>query len=179
MKILLSILAILCTLQGIAQQRTKEDRREEQDERKAAAKDRVDISVFRRQILTITEFSDQRRQIAEWKAQGKGVVKIYAVVDSLTEYEGGKVLKGYIQLVASGSEANVYELTFDRALKRIILVRPTGEQLEFDEPEKPARKPAAKKKSGNEEEDGEADEADDEEKDTRPARRKTKEDDEE
>lgn len=182
MKKLVCLFIVLCSMHAAAQQRTKEDRKEEQDERRAAGKDRVDYAVFRRQILSITEFSDQRRKIAEWKAQGKGIAKIYAVVDSLNDNEDGKFLKGYIRLIMGGSVADVYELSFDRGLKRIVLVKPTGEQLEIEEPAKPERKrntasPVKKKKTGDEDDEDETGDDDDEEKDRKPARKNQNEDD--
>jgi hypothetical protein len=182
MKHILLLLAMaLISFNTFAQARDKEDRKEERDERKAANSDRVDIVVFRRQILTLPEFSDQRKKLAELKKQGHGIGKIYAVVDSLTDVEDGKFLKGYIELILGDNSANVYELTFDRKLKSIILVKPTGEQLEIEKAEKPepaARKTAhakpvpKKKKSEDDEEDEDEDE--DEEK---PVKGKQKDDD--
>ena len=180
------MLMVLCATHTFAQ-RTKEDRKEEQDEKKAANKDRVDIAVFRRQILSIPEFSDQRRKVAEWRAQGKGIIKIFAVVDSLNDIEDGKFLKGYIQLIKGDEVANVYELTYDRGLKRITLVKPTNEKLDLgDDEEKAERKaknatakPAKKKKTDDEEEDEdeEAGDEDEDEPEAKPARKKPKEED--
>ena len=180
------MLMMLCATHTFAQH-TKEDRKEEQEEKKAANKDRVDIAVFRRQILSLREFSDQRRKVAEWRAQGKGIIKIFAVVDSLNDIEDGKFLKGYIQLIKGDEVANVYELTFDRALKRITLVKPTDEKLDLaDDEEKAERKtksatakPVKKKKTDDDEEDDEeeAGDEDEDEPQPKPSRRKQKDDD--
>jgi len=185
MKRILLLMLMLCTVHAFGQ-KTKEDRKEEQDEKKTANKDRVDISVFRRQILSLTEFSDQRRKVAEWRAQGKGAIKIFAVVDSLNDVEDGKFLKGYIQLIKGDEVANVYELTFDRGLKRITLVKPTSEKLDLgDDEEKAERKakpvtakPAKKKKTGDDDEEDEEEAGDDDdEPQPKPAHRKQKNDD--
>lgn len=125
--------------------------------------------------------------MAEWRAQGKGIIRIFAVVDSLNDVEDGKFLKGYIQLIKGDEVANVYELTFDRGLKRITLVKPTTEKLDLGDDEdkaerktKPATaKPVKKKKTGDddEEEEEEAGEEDDDEPQPKPARKKQKNDD--
>ncbi|MBE2290445.1 MAG: hypothetical protein IAE95_12880 [Chitinophagaceae bacterium] len=182
-KLLLATILMLCTLAGYGQQKDKDDRKEATEERKAANKDRVDYTVFRRQILTLTEFSDERRKLAQLKSDGKGIGKIYAVVDSTNEQPDDKFLKGYIQLLMGDNTANVYELTFDRNLKRIILVRPTGEQLEVEKATPASRRPAAakpplktkpKKKTGDDDEEEEADEEEAEETE-KPVRGKKKE----
>lgn len=185
MKRILCLLMLFCAVHAFGQ-KTKEDRKEEQDEKKAAGKDRVDYTVFRRQILSLTEFSDQRRRVAELRAQGKGIIKIYAVVDSLNDYDDGKFLKGYIQLIKGDEVANVYELSFDRGLKRIVLVKPTNEKLDLgDDEEKAERKakpttakPVKKKKTTeDDEEEEETAEEDEEEPEPKPARKKQKDDD--
>jgi hypothetical protein len=185
MKRILCLLMMFCAVNAFGQ-KTKEDKKEEQEEKKLAGKDRVDIAVFRRQILSMPEFSEQRRRVAEWRAQGKGIIKIFAVVDSLNEYEDGKFMKGFIQLIKGDEVANVYELTFDRGLKRITLVKPTSEKLDLgDDEEKAERKPKTtakpvkKKKTGDDEDDEEeeADEDEDEEPQPKTTRKKRKDDD--
>jgi len=186
--VLLSTIFMLSSLAGYGQQKDKDDRKEATEERKAANKDRVDYTVFRRQILTLTEFSDERRKLAQLKNEGKGIGKIYAVVDSMNEQPDDKFLKGYIQLVMGDNSANVYELTFDRNLKRIILVRPTGEQLEVEKTTPASRRPAAvkpplkakpKKKTGEEDEEEEAEEEENEETEKPVRGRKKEKEDEE
>lgn len=186
MKRILLLIMMFCTVHAFGQ-KTKEDRKEEQEEKKAVGKDKVDYTVFRRQILSLTEFSNQRRKVAEMRAQGKGIIRIFAVVDSLNDIEDGKFLKGYIQLIKGDEVANVYELTFDRGLKRITLVKPTGEKLDLgDDEEKTVRKtkpttskPVKKKKTGDddEEDEEEAGEEDEDEPQPRPARGKKTDDD--
>jgi len=186
--VFLATILMLSALAGYGQQKNKDDRKEATEERKSANKDRVDYTVFRRQILTLTEFSDERRKLAQLKSDGKGIGKIYAVVDSTNEQPDDKFLKGYIQLVMADNTANVYELTFDRNLKRIILVRPTGEQLEVEKATPTTRKPTAakpplkakpKKKTGDEEEEEEAEEEENDETEKPVRGRKKEKEDEE
>ena len=179
------VLMLNLTVNAFSQQRDKEDRKEAQEEKKAANKDRVDYTVFRRQILTLTEFSDQRRKLATMRNEGKGMGKIYAYVDSTNEQEDVRFLKGYIQLAMGDNSANVYEITYDRSLKRIILVKATGEQLEVEKaetaekktPAKPGTKAKPKKKTGDEDEDEEEEEEKEEKE--KPVRGKQKDKDEE
>ena len=184
-KIILMVLMLSLTVNAYSQQRDKEDRKEAQEEKKSANQDRVDYTVFRRQILTLTEFSDQRRKLATMRNEGKGMGKIYAYVDSTNEQEDVKFLKGYIQLAMGDNSANVYEITYDRSLKRIILVKATGEQLEVEKaepadkkaPVKTGAKAKPKKKTGDEDEDEEEEEEKEEKE--KPVRGKQKDKDEE
>jgi len=181
MRSILSILLLLvATAPCFSQARHKEERKEAQDEKKSATRDKVDYTLFRRQILTLTEFSDQRRKLAELKKEGKGMAKIFAVVDSLNENADGKFLTGYIQLVLGDNIVNVYELTFDRSVKRIILVKSTGEQLEVEKearsaPGKPATKAKPKKKK-SEDDDEEDEEEEEKEEKEKPVKGKQKDD---
>ena len=86
MKNILSILAVILSMCGtVAAQQDKderrEDRKEAQEEKKANNKNKVDYSVFRRQILTLPEYAEQRGKLQEIRKAGKGIPKIYAVVD--------------------------------------------------------------------------------------------------
>jgi hypothetical protein len=186
MKNILSILAVILSMCGTvaAQQdrdERKEDRREAQEEKKANSKNKVDYSVFRRQILTLPEYAEQRSKLQEIRKAGKGIPKIYAVVDSLNDTEDAKLLTGYIMLTLADNTANVYEVTYDRAIKKIVQVKPTGETLDIEKEEatEPTRKqnvkkPASKKKTGDEEEEEEEEE---EEKATRGKKKEPKDED--
>jgi hypothetical protein len=174
MKQKLAMLAICCLISVMAAaQGNKDDRREEQTEKKEANKAKIDYSVFRRQILTLPEFAEQRRKMAELRAQSGGVPKIYAVVDTLRDNSEGNLLLGYIVTALGDNTANVFEVTFDRSLRKIILVTPTGETLEV---EKEATAKNQKKKKKSEDEDGDEQEDEPEEK---PSRGKQKDEDDE
>lgn len=131
------------------------DHGEEQTPRHATDNLRLDYSIFHRQIIATLEFAEQRRKVASLRKEGKGICKIYAIVDSNAENDDDNLLTGYIQLVNKASEANVYEFTYDRKQKKIVYVKSTGEKLEFDEDEAPAEKAAkpkhAKKKGDDDE----------------------------
>jgi len=152
----------------------KEERQAQQEEKKAANKDKVDYNLFRRQILTLKEYSDERKKIPALQKAAKGPVKIVAVVDSLSGDEDPKKLTGYIRRDAGENSINVYEITFDRSVKKITAVRATGEADEdkeeaADEKKAPAKHAAPKKKKGDDE--------DDDEEEEKPSRKKQKEED--
>jgi hypothetical protein len=135
----------------------KDDRKEQQDERKASNQDKVDYNVFRRQILALKEYSDERRKIPALQKASKETVKIVAVVDSM-ENEDPKKYTGYIRRDVGDNSINVYEIIFDRATKKIISVKPTGEgeDEESATDDKPATKHASpKKKKGDDDDDDE------------------------
>lgn len=167
-------------------QRDKEERREEQKEKKAATDKRVDYTVFRRQILTLPEFAEQRKKLSEIRKSTGNIPKIFAVVDSLNDTEDSKTLTGYITLILGDNTANVYEVTFDRVQRKIVKVKPTGETLEVEKPETIERrdkntKTAKKKKGNDEDEDQDEPEADEdpEDKPEKPTKRKQKDEDDE
>jgi hypothetical protein len=188
MKNILSILAVILSMCGtVAAQQDKderrEDRKEAQEEKKANNKNKVDYSVFRRQILTLPEYAEQRGKLQEIRKAGKGIPKIYAVVDSLNDTEDAKLLTGYIMLTLGDNTANVYEVTYDRAVKKIVQVKPTGETLDIEKEERTeptskqnVKKSAPKKKTGDDDEDDEEDE--EEEKPTRGKKKEPKDEDE-
>jgi len=162
-------------------QRDKEDRKEEQAERKAANSEKVDHTVFRRQILTLPEFAEERRKLIEIRKQTKAIPKIYAVTDSTSDNPDPNLLTGYITLTLGDDAVNVYELTFDRKQKKIIKVKPTGEKLEIDKAEASEKqdrngtKTATPKKKSDDDDE----EEDDEQEEEQPTRSKKKDADEE
>lgn len=138
-------------------QADKEEKQELQQERKAANQDKVDVNIFRRQILSSQEYSAERRKIPALQKASKGTVKIVAYVDS-TDTDDPAKLTGYIQRVAGDNTINVYELTFSRISKKITLVKLTGEADDNDNDEtadakKPASKQTAKTKKKKDEDD--------------------------
>jgi hypothetical protein len=132
--------------------------KEEKEEKKELAKQKVDYTVFRRQMLTLKEYSDERRKIAELQKTTKQPVKITAFVDSASDADDTKILIGYIRESVGDNATDIYEVTYDRSLKKIIFVKPTGEILEIDGEDKITKKAGAKKTVRNkeEDEDGEA-----------------------
>lgn len=147
-------LLLICT-STVAMAQDKEERREEQAERRAANKEKVDYNVFRRQILTLPEYSALRRKLPEYRQQGKPMPRIMAVVDSNAESDE-KTLTGYIQLVTPDESMNMYEVTYDRVAKKIVQVKETGEKPEKDEDE--AKSTTHKKKKADEDDEDDEDE---------------------
>lgn len=170
MKYKLLALLLLLSTASFAQV-TKEERKEERDEKKAKAQTKVDYTVFRRQMLTLKEFSDERRHAAELQRSTKGLVRAIVYVDSTNDADENKILIGYITVLVADNATNLYEVSFDRALKRIVYVKPTGETIEVDEDKKPAKKSSAKTTKDSDD--------DDEEKPEKPTRKRTKDDDDE
>lgn len=172
-----AILLLCCTASLAASAQLREydkDRKEEQAEQKATSKAKVDMNVFRRQILALPEFSEQRRTLPELKKKVNGVPKIYAVVDSTGDIETAKTFAGYIAIAIGDHVVDIYELTYDRAQKKIIKIKPTGQTVLEDDPLPTDRSEAKpkKKKRGDDDEDEDEDEDDD-----RPARNKRKQKD--
>lgn len=169
---------MMCNLLN-AQTRDNEERKEEQQEKKANNRNKVDYTVFRRQILTLPEFDAEKKKLSELRKQTGGVPKIYAVVDSLNDADDSKQLIGYIVATLGDNTANVYEITFDRVQRKIVKVKPTGEQLEAERPDvverrdKNAKPPSKKKKTDDEDEDAE----DEDEPEEKQERRKQKDED--
>ncbi len=134
------------------------------------ARDRADFSTLRRKIGELKEFAEERKKIPALKKDNKEIVKVYATVDSSETDDSvrAKTLIGYITQQVGDNVANAYEVTFDRASKRITAVKKTGEAIEPETPEvkeKPATKKAEtakpaskKKKDGDEDDDAEGDE---------------------
>lgn len=178
-RIIAVVISCLIGLPVIAQTRDKDERKEEQEEKRATNRNKVDYTVFRRQILTLPEYDAEKKKLAELRKQTGGVPKIYAVVDSLNEADDSKVLTGYIVTTLGDNTANVYEISFDRVQKKIVKVKLTGEKLEVENTEiierrdKNAKK-TGKKKTGDEDED---DSEGDDEPEEKPERRKQKDED--
>ncbi len=166
--------------QTVLAQRDKEDRKEEQAERRAANSEKVDLTVFRRQILTLPEFAEERRKLIEIRKQTKAIPKIYAVADSMSEHPDPNMLMGYITLTLGDDAVNVYELTFDRKQKKIVKIKPTGDTLEIEKPalsdkqERSGKKATTPKKKSDDD-----DEEEDDEQEEQPTRSKKKDADEE
>lgn len=198
-RILVIALSFLVSAHAAQAQVDKEERKELSTERRSRAKDRVDWNLFRRQMLTLKEYSDERRK-------NKPPAKIVTIVD--TNDDGGdtkpRILNGYITLLSGDNTVNLYEVTYDRVQKAITSVKRTQEaaEMEKEEPttrttkptkekpeakEKPGTKPPAKPvvkrkpvKKGTDEDDEEEteEEPDEEEKEEKPTRKKQKDDDE-
>lgn len=164
-------------------QTTKEDRadhkadvRERNDERYAKAHEKAEYNVFRRQMLVLKEYTDERKKIPALQKATKATAKITVYVDSLSDGDDSKVLVGYIREDAGDNSVNVYEVTFDRAQKKIVSIKPTGESIEIDnedagEKKEKEKEKTIKKKSRDDDDDEDTDE-------DKPTKTKRKEKDE-
>lgn len=183
MKLKIAILLALCMVSFTAlyAQSGKEEQAEKREENKAKAKDRSDYNLFHRQMLALKEFSEERRKIPALQKANKGIIiKIAAVVDTSDDEARSKTLTGFIVQHIGDNSVNVYEVTYDRAVKKIITVKHTLESSEADKADKedkaietkhPAKKTIHKK---NKDDDEDADDEDD-----KPAKGKDKDEDKE
>ncbi|MES2701822.1 MAG: hypothetical protein V4649_04240 [Bacteroidota bacterium] len=149
------ILSVVCLTVLSLSANAQMDKEEKQD-RKAASQQKVDYNLFRRQMLTLKEYSDERRKMAELQKTTKDQVKLVAYVDSTNEADDSKTLVGYIRENVGENSTDLYEVTYDRSLKKIIFVKATGETVELDEERakgKPGTKKPAAKKSKDDEDD--------------------------
>ncbi len=138
----------------------KQDIRENAAEHKQLSKQKVDYNLFRRQMLALKEYGDERKKIPALQKASKMTVKIVVYVDSLDgSDDNSKTLTGYIAENVGDNSTNIYEITYDRAQKKITAVKPTGETSDIEQDEnadakKPAaKKPGAKKAKGDDDDD--------------------------
>ena len=140
-------------------------------ETRQKARDRADYSTFRRKIGELKEMAEERKKIPALKKGNKDMVKVFATIDSADSDDTtkAKTLIGYITQQVGDNVANAYEVTFDRATKKITSVKKTGEGMEpegEEAKEKPAAKkaetakPAPKKKKTGDDDDEEEDDKD-------------------
>ena len=162
-------------------QTDKDDRKQEirdnTQERQTAAKEKVDYNLFHRQMLGLKEYTDERKKIPALQKASKMSVKIVAYIDSVDDLGDGaasKILTGYISENVGDNSVNVYEVTYDRAAKKIIAVKPTGETSDIEQEDntgnKGEKKTTAKKSKGDDDDDD--DDAD------KPTKTKSKKDNE-
>ena len=149
----------------------KQEIRENAAEHKAISKQKVDYNLFRRQMLQLKEYADERKKIPDLQKASKMTVKIVAYIDSLDGADdSSKTLIGFIAENVGDNSTNIYEITYDRAQKKITTVKPTGETSDIEQDEngdtkKPGVKKTVKKKT-------KTDDDDDEEEDPNPKKKK-------
>jgi hypothetical protein len=139
----------------------KTELREKNGERYAKAKEKAEYNVFRRQMLVLKEYADERKKIPALQKATKAPAKVTVYVDSLSDAEENKVLIGYIREEAGDNAANVYEVTYDRAQKKIVSIRSTGETIDMDNEdagEKKIKEKVIRKKSRDDDDDEDTDE---------------------
>src|SRR5580698_3135960 len=91
-------------------QKEKMDQDEKDDKREARTtriRDKTDYNLFHRQMLSLKEYSDERRKIPNLQKANKMTVKVSAVVDTTVD-AGDKTLIGYIRQDIGDNTSNVY-----------------------------------------------------------------------
>ena len=138
----------------------KQDIRDNAQERKTITKEKVDYNLFHRQIIALKEYADERKKIPALQKASKMPVKIVSTIDSVDDVadnEKNKTLTGYITENVGDNSVNVYEITYDRSLKKIVSVKATGETSDAEQEESDkntgVKKTSAKKKKGDDDDD--------------------------
>jgi len=144
----------------------KQDIRDNADERKRITKEKVDYNLFHRQLIALKEYADEREKIPALQKASKMPVKIVTSIDSLDEQADDskiKTITGYITENVGDNSVNVYEVTYDRTLKKIVSVKATGETSDIEQEDatdnKTGAKKAGAKKNGDDDDDPDEDAA--------------------
>ena len=170
---------VLC-VSTFAQKKEKMEQDEKDEKREARStriKDKTDYALFHRQMLSLKEYGDERRKIPNLQKANKMPVKVTAVVDTTIDADdeaGSKTLIGYIRQDIGDNTSNVYEVTFDRAQKKIVGVKFTGEPNELEKEEKAAPKKVAPSKTIHKK--NKDDDDDDDPEDEKPSKKEKDED---
>lgn len=134
--ILILLTAILVHTGAISQpeKMTREDKNEKNAARQARVDSKNDFAIFKKQMLALKEFEAARQRIPVLRKMNKVAVKVTVAVDSTDDDGAGdsKTLAGYIRQDVGDNTTNLYEITFDRAQKKIVRVVRTEEAIEAD-----------------------------------------------
>lgn len=185
MKQKIALFLILCLTscsvtfaQAQRQKMDEDEKAEKRDARTNRINDKNDYAIFRRQMLSLKEYTAERNKIPNLQKANKMPVKVSVVVDTTIDIDdeaGKKSLVGYIKQDIGDNSSNVYEVTFDRAQKKIVNVKFTGEASDVEKEEKTtAPKKAAPGKTVHKK--NKDDDDDDEPEDEKPSK-KDKDDD--
>jgi hypothetical protein len=155
----------------------KQDIRDNANVRKINTKEKVDYNLFHRQLIALKEYSDEKKKIPALQKASKMMVKITTSIDSLDDPEDdakNKTLTGYITENVGDNSVNVYEVTYDRASKKIISVKTTGETSDVEQEDATDKKNNSKKASAKKTKD---DDDDDNANDDKPSKKKSGDED--
>ena len=171
----LLVLTIIAQAQDDKTER-KQELRDNAAEKKIVSKQKVDYNLFRRQMLTLKEYGDERKKIPALQKASKMTVKIVAYVDSLDDAgDDAKTLMGYICENVGDNTTNIYEITYDRATKNITTIKPTGETPDIEQEDNADVKKASPKKTTAKKPKGDDD--DDDADENPPTKKKSKDED--
>jgi len=141
---------------------------------KQRSRDRADYNTFKHQIIALKEFAEEKKKVSKLIKDNHVPVKVLAVVDSSDSGDDDKNgLKGYICQQIGENSSNIYEISFDRAQKKITAVKKTGEG---DDPEVQEKEPKEKKTTAHAKPKKDKDDEDDDDgtDDDKPAKGKPK-----
>lgn len=166
---LLLAFCVLVSATAFAQKEkmTREEKDEKNEARLTRIKDKTDYALFHRQMLSLKEYNDERKKIPNLQKANKVPVKIVPVIDSLDDVDdaAAKTLIGYIRQDIGDNSTNLYEVTFDRAQKKIVAVKHTAEAIDAEkeaaeeraekasEKKTPVKTTVKKKKSDDDDDD--------------------------
>ncbi len=177
------VVAIVMSISSFAQK--EKMTREDKDEKNAARETRInkknDIVLFRKQMMGLPEYAKEKKKIPALQKNNKGAVKVAAAIDSNENDDDAKTFIGYIRQDVGDNSTNMYEVIFDRAVRKIVSVKLTPEGAdankdEMDEKEdnvkekQPGVKKVSPKKNKDEDDDDDAPE-------DKPLKTKQKDDD--
>ena len=183
-KIALFFLFLPLSLASFAQNVPPKEKmtREEKDEKNKAREARIntknDYVLFRKQIIALKEYNDEKKKVPKLQADNKmTLVKVVIAIDSVDEGDTTKILTGYIVQNIGDNATLLYDITYDRALKKIVSLKRTQEAIDADKEEKedkakdkkPGAKPVVHKKN--------KDDDDDDEPEEKPSKTKEKDED--
>lgn len=135
--ILLSFIFSLFSLFALAQREkmSREDKQERNEARMSRINAKNDYALFRKQMLALKEYGEERKKIPALQKASKTTVKVITVIDSNDNDEDSKTLVGYIRQDVGDNSTNMYEVTYDRSSKKIVSVKRTPEAQDADKEE--------------------------------------------
>lgn len=111
---------------------TREDKDEKNQAREARVNTKNDYALFRKQVAASKEYNDEKRKMPKLQADNKMPVKVMITVDSLDEGDTSKILTGYIVQTIGDNTITMYDITFDRKLKKLMAMKRTQEAIDAD-----------------------------------------------
>jgi hypothetical protein len=140
---------------------TPEDKQEKNQARTIRINEKNDYALFRKQLLGLKEYADEKKKAPKLQAENKAPVKVVVAIDSIEEGDTiTKTLTGYIVQNIGDNATLMYDVTFDRAQKKIISVKRTAEATEADKEDSEnatdknsGEKPAVHKKNKDDDDD--------------------------
>jgi hypothetical protein len=141
-------------------------------------KDKSDFNNFRRQIMKLQEYVNEKNKIPRLKKQNNTTVKVIALVDSTSaenddDNSQSLPLTGFIAQIMGNDTFNAYEIEYDRVAKKITSVKQTGEGMDPDVVEK---KTYHKKSDDDDADEKPSHKKDKDDADDKPSHKKDKDD---